>query len=201
MNMGLFNSKEFNLDLPDSNITYYSIFLDHQSADRYFQIFLKDLNWQQHDITIFGKKMPQPRLTALYAVNEVPYSYSNLTLIPKKFTPELLEIQQKLNVLTGKDFTHCLANFYRDGNDSMGWHSDDEKALGTNPVIASVSLGGVRNFQLKHKSRQDQKFKLDLEHGSLLLMAGTTQHFWKHQLPKTKKQVAPRINLTFRTIL
>ncbi len=199
--MDLFNSKEFNLNLPDSNITYYSDFLDPESAYRYFQIFLKELNWQHHDITIFGKKIPQPRLTALYAVNDLPYSYSNLTLIPEKFTSELLEIQQKLNVQTGKDFTHCLANFYRDGNDSMGWHSDDENALGIDPVIASVSLGGVRNFQLKHKNIKDEKFKLDLEHGSLLLMAGSTQHFWKHQLPKTKKQVTSRINLTFRTIL
>lgn len=199
--MGLFNSKEFYLNLPDSNITYYPDFLDPKIAGRYLQIFLKELNWQQHDITIFGKKIPQPRLTALYAINDAPYSYSNLTLIPEKFTPELLKIQQKLKVLTGKNFTHCLANFYRDGNDSMGWHSDDENALGKDPVIASVSLGGVRNFQLKHKNITDQKFKLDLEHGSLLLMAGSTQHFWKHQLPKTKKQVDPRINLTFRTIL
>ncbi|MGM1055555.1 MAG: alpha-ketoglutarate-dependent dioxygenase AlkB family protein [Bacteroidota bacterium] len=199
--MGLFNSEEFKLNLPDSNITYYPEFLDPKIADRYFQIFLKELNWQHHDIKIFGKKIPQPRLTALYAVNDLSYSYSNLTLIPEKFTPELLEIQQKLKVQTGKDFTHCLANFYRGGSDSMGWHSDDEKVLGKDPVIASVSLGGVRNFQLKHKKIKDQKFKLDLEHGSLLLMAGGTQHYWKHQLPKTKKQVDPRINLTFRIIL
>ncbi|MGM0390500.1 MAG: alpha-ketoglutarate-dependent dioxygenase AlkB family protein [Bacteroidota bacterium] len=199
--MDLFNPKEFNFNLPDSNITYYSDFLNPKSADRYFQIFLKELNWKHHDITIFGKKIPQPRLTALYAVNHLPYSYSNLTLIPEKFTPELLEIQQKLKVQTGKDFTHCLANFYRGGSDSMGWHSDDEKVLGKDPVIASVSLGGVRNFQLKHKKIKDQKFKLDLEHGSLLLMAGSTQHYWKHQLPKSKKQMDPRINLTFRIIL
>lgn len=201
MEMGLFNSNEFNLNLPDSNITYHSDFLDPKSADQYFKVFLEELSLQQHDITIFGKKIPQPRLTALYAVNDAPYSYSNLTLIPKKFTPELLEIQHKLKVQTEKEFTHCLVNFYRDGNDSMGWHSDDENTLGIDPVIASVSFGGVRNFQLKHKKIKDQRFKLDLEHGSLLLMAGSTQHYWKHQLPKTKKQVGPRINLTFRTIL
>lgn len=199
--MSLFNNEEFNLNLPDAKITYSSGFLGSEIADRYFEDLMKELNWQQHDIIIFGKTIPQPRLTALYAVNDKPYSYSNLTLVPKKFTAELLAIQQKLKVETGKDFTHCLANFYRDGNDSMGWHSDDEKELGVDPVIASISLGGVRNFQLKHKNLKDQKFKLDLEHGSLLLMAGSTQHFWKHQLPKTKKLVAPRINLTFRTIL
>lgn len=199
--MDLFNFEEFNLNLPNANVTYCVGFLEPKTADRYFQIFLKELNWQHHDITIFGRKIPQPRLTALYAVNELPYSYSNLTLIPKKFTLELLEIQQKVNAHTGKDFTHCLVNLYRDGNDSMGWHSDDEKELGIDPVIASVSLGGVRSFQLKHKNIKDQRFKLDLEHGSLFLMAGSTQHFWKHQLPKTKKHMAPRINLTFRTIL
>lgn len=199
--MGFLNSEEFHLNLPDSRITYYPDFLDPKIADHYFLTFLKELDWKLHDITIFGKKILQPRLTALYAINDLPYSYSNLTLIPEKFTAELLDLKQKLKALTGNDFTHCLANFYRDGNDSMGWHSDDEKALGKDPLIASVSLGGVRNFQLKHKTIQDQKFKLNLEHGSLLVMAGRTQHFWKHQLPKTKKQVGPRINLTFRTIL
>lgn len=199
--MSLSSTEEFNLNLPDAKITYSSGFLSSEIADRYFENLLKELNWQQHDIIIFGKRIPQPRLTALYAVNDKPYSYSNLTLAPKKFTAELLAIHQKLKAETGKDFTHCLANFYRDGNDSMGWHSDDEKELGVDPVIASISLGGVRNFQLKHKKIKDQKFKLDLEHGSLLLMAGSTQHFWKHQLPKTKKQVGSRINLTFRTIL
>lgn len=197
--MEIFKNSKYELNLPDASISYFPDFLRKEKAHNYFEVFLKELEWEQQEIKIFGKKIPQPRLTALNAINEIPYTYSNLTLFPKKLTFELSEILKKLEMETGEHFTHCLANLYRDGSDSMGWHSDDEKELGKNPVIASVSLGGVRSFHLKHKSR-DNKFKLDLGHGSLLLMAGTTQHYWKHQLPKTNKPVAPRINLTFRRI-
>lgn len=187
-------------DLPDANIVYYPKFLNKSEADFYFTTLLKELNWEQHNIKIFGKTLPQPRLTSLYAENNTSYSYSNLTLHPHLFTSELKELQQKLIQLIGCHFTHCLANLYRDGIDSMGWHSDDEKELGKNPIIASLSLGEVRKFQLKHKFRKDLKYDLELEHGSLLIMQGATQHFWKHQLPKTKKNKSPRINLTFRSI-
>ena len=191
----------FRPDLPGADISYYRNFLSKDLGEAYFRTLLENLDWQQHRIKIFGKILPQPRLTALYAEGEVPYSYSGLTLFPKKFTPELQEIRQELEKHTPVHFTHCLANLYRNGNDSMGLHSDDEKGLGRNPVIASISLGATRKFKLKHKGRKDQKFEIDLEPGSLLLMQGSTQHFWKHELPKTKKQMAPRINLTFRTIL
>ncbi len=201
--MELFKNNEDRLDLnlPDGNISYLPHFLKLDFANSAFDIFLDDLEWRQHYIKIFGKLLPQPRLTALYGINDQSYTYSNLTLKPLKFTPILLEINQKLKKLTKINFTHCLANLYRDGNDSMGWHADDEKELGENPVIASVSIGAARRFQLKHRSNSNLKYQLDLEHGSLLLMMGTTQHFWKHQLPKTKKTVSPRINLTFRTLL
>ena len=200
--MELFKNNEDRLDLnlPDANISYFPHFLKPEVANSAFDIFLDELEWRQHYIKIFGELLPQPRLTALYGNNDQSYTYSNLTLKPLKFTPELLEIHQKLKELTKINFTHCLANLYRDGNDSMGWHADDEKELGENPVIASVSLGASRRFQLKHRSDPNLKYQLELEHGSLLLMAGTTQHFWKHQLPKTRKPVSPRINLTFRTI-
>lgn len=188
-------------DVPDASLIYYPKFLNEFEADLYFNNLLKELKWKQHNIKIFGKTIPQPRLTSLYAENSTAYSYSNLTLHPLLFTPELVELQQKLMQLTGCHFTHCLANLYRDENDSMGWHSDDEKSLGKNPVIASLSLGEVRKFQLKHKFRKEIKYDLNLEHGSLLIMQGTTQKFWKHQLPKTKKDKFQRINLTFRRIL
>jgi len=188
-------------ELPDADILYYRNFLSHDSAQEYFKILFENLNWEQHEIKLFGKILPQPRLTALYAESEVPYSYSGLTLFPKKFTSELEEIRKELAKYTPNHFTHCLANLYRNGNDSMGLHSDDEKELSLNPTIASISLGGIRKFKLKHKILKDQKFEIDLEPGSLLLMQGSTQHFWKHELPKTKNQVDPRINLTFRTIL
>ncbi|HSP84103.1 MAG TPA: alpha-ketoglutarate-dependent dioxygenase AlkB [Gillisia sp.] len=187
--------------LPDADILYYPNFLSHDSAQEYFKILFESLNWEQHEIKLFGKTLPQPRLTALYAESEVPYTYSRLTLFPKKFPSELEEIRNELAKYTPVHFTHCLANLYRNGNDRMGLHSDDEKELGLNPTIASISLGGTRKFKLKHKVLKDQKFEIDLEPGSLLLMQGSTQHFWKHELPKTKNQASPRINLTFRTIL
>lgn len=198
--MNLFENPVQDFNLPDASIYYFPNFLRKEVADKYFEIFLKELKWEQRNIKIFGKTIPQPRLTALYAINDIPYTYSNLTLIPKKFTAEISELCEKLKIETGEQFTHCLANLYRDGKDSMGWHSDDEKELGKNPVIASVSLGGVRSFHMKHKNK-DGRFKLDLEHGSLLMMAGTTQHFYKHQLPKTQLPISQRINLTFRRIL
>ena len=195
-----FSTNNKSITLPDADLVYYPNFLDKDPADTYFNSLLKKLQWEQYSVKLFGKTIPQPRLTALYALNSEPYSYSGLKLEPLIFTKELKTIYSDIVKITGSTFTHCLANLYRDGNDSMGWHSDDEKELGENPVIASLSLGAVRNFQLKHKTNSELKYALKLEHGSLLIMKGNTQEFWKHQLPKTKKSLEPRINLTFRTI-
>lgn len=186
--------------LPDADLDYYPDFLNLESANSILITLLNTLQWEQYSIKIFGKTIPQPRLTALYALNSQSYSYSGLLLNPIEFTEQLKTLHQEIFKLTGYTFTHCLANLYRDGNDSMGWHADDEKELGNNPVIASVSLGAVRNFQLRHKFKPGLKHALPLQHGSLLIMKGETQEFWKHQLPKTKKVISPRINLTFRTI-
>ncbi len=187
--------------LPDANLVYYPNFLNNEIANSYFKTFLNTLQWEQYYIKLFGKKIAQPRLSALYASSEVTYTYSGLKLSPKPSTEELKKLNSLLFGLIGQEFTHCLANLYRDGNDSMGWHADDEKELGKNPIIASLSLGAARNFQLKHKSNSALKYALALEHGSLLIMKGSTQEFWKHQLPKTKKEISSRINLTFRTII
>ena len=189
------------ITLPDANLEYYPNFLNTENADSYFQILLNTLQWQQYSIKIFGKTIPQPRLTALYALNSQPYSYSGLKLKPLAFTKELKIIHSEIAKLTGSTFTHCLANLYRDGKDSMGWHADDEKELGKQPIIASLSLGAVRNFQLKHKTNPDLKNTIPLAHGSLVIMQGSTQEFWKHQVPKTNRSIEPRINLTFRTII
>lgn len=201
--MPLFNDHKshFEPNIPDANLQYYPEFLNSDEANTMFLKFLQELKWEQHNIKIFGKSIPQPRLTALYAENTTPYSYSNLTLEPHLFPDELAALQKKITDLTGTNFTHCLTNLYRDGMDSMGWHADDEKELGKNPVIASLSLGAVRKFQMKHKIKKEHRFTLELAHGSLLIMQGTTQDFWKHQLPKTKKVHNSRINLTFRKIL
>lgn len=186
--------------LPDAELEYFPNFLNKEKADLLLQKLLKEVPWQQQNIKLFGKEIPQPRLTAFYAEQGISYTYSGLQLQPNNFSTELWELKQKTQELSGYDFNTCLANLYRHGNDSMGWHADDEKVLGKNPVIASISLGGIRRFQFKHTTNKDLKESIELQHGSLLIMKGSMQHFWKHQLPKTKKEVAPRINLTFRKI-
>lgn len=192
--------KKQSLKLPDSDISYYHNFLGDEDADHYLRIFKTTVLWQQDDIKVFGKVYPQPRLTALFGNNGKPYSYSNITMQPNEFSKELLTIKKKIEQLCNVDFTTCLLNLYRDGKDSNGWHSDDEKELGENPVIASISLGQERYFHLRNKKDKKQKTKLLLGHGSLLLMKGGTQHHWQHQIPKTSKPIAERINLTFRVI-
>jgi alkylated DNA repair dioxygenase AlkB len=198
--MGSLFSEEINLNLPDSEISYVPGFLNTESANSYFETFKNTIPWRQDDIKVFGKTYAQPRLTALYGNNEKPYSYSNITMHPLAFTNELLEIKEAIESKSDVVFTTCLMNLYRDGKDSNGWHSDNEKELGKNPVIASITLGQERFFHLKHRSQKDLKHKLLLEHGSLLLMRGETQHHWLHQIPKTAKPIKERINLTFRVV-
>lgn len=196
----LFDQVPQHLNLPNSTISYYPNFISNELADVYFKKIKTDIAWQQDDIKVFGKVYAQPRLTALYANNNKPYSYSNITMQPHLFTKELLTIKEKIERVAPCSFTTCLLNLYRDGKDSNGWHADNEKELGQNPVIASISLGAPRFFHLKHNTVKEQKHKLLLEHGSLLLMQGETQHFWKHQIAKTAKPIGERINLTFRVI-
>jgi alkylated DNA repair dioxygenase AlkB len=194
-------SNEFiKLPLKDANVLYLEQFYNSETSNILFNTLRKEIQWQQDDIKLFGKTYKQPRLTALYAENEKPYSYSNITMYPESFFKELEQIKSDIEEKIAHKFTTCLANLYRTGNDSNGWHSDNEKELGHNPVIASLSLGATRSFQLKHKTDSSLRFNIELPSGSLLIMKGTTQEFWKHQIPKTKKHVGERINLTFRTI-
>ena len=195
-----FNSEPLTLDLPDAEIVYYPQFFDKEQADSIYTELLQKINWQQDNITVFGKTHPQPRLTALYGNEGKPYSYSNITMQPHPWNSLLQKIKHYLEARTAFEFTTVLLNQYRDGKDSNGWHADNEKELGPNPIIASLSLGAERVFQLKHNTITEAKKSITLEHGSLLLMKGTTQHFWKHQIPKTAKPTETRINLTFRTI-
>ena len=198
--MRLFPRKSLKLNLANSNIRYFPGFFTTEESDYFLRRFKTGVLWQQDNITVFGKVHPQPRLTALYANNDRPYSYSKLVMEPHPFSEELLKIKQRIQTVSEVDFSSCLLNLYRDGHDSNGWHADDEKELGTNPVIASVSFGQERYFQLRHKYDKSLKHKILLAHGSLLLMAGETQHFWQHQIPKTSRAIGERINLTFRVI-
>ena len=184
----------------DADILYYPGFISAEDGREHFSWLLENTPWQQDDIKVFGKIYQQPRLTAFYADNGKSYSYSNIQMDPLEFNPVLNSIKLSVEDICGMRFSSCLLNLYRNGQDSNGWHADDEKELGINPVIASVSLGAERVFHLKHRKNKAWKHKLILEHGSLLLMKGSTQHNWLHQIPKTKKEVGKRINLTFRSI-
>lgn len=196
----LFQSEPIPFNLPDADIIYFPSFLSKTEADSLFLELLENTPWQHDEITVYGKKHLQPRLTALYGNDGKPYSYSNITMHPHHWTFTLQKVKTLVETVSNTNFTSVLLNYYRDGRDSNGWHADNEKELGTNPIIASLSLGAERNFQLKHNTDNSQKKNIILENGSLLLMKGTTQHFWKHQIPKTLKPIGPRINLTFRVI-
>ncbi len=188
------------LDLPDAEIIYYPQFYDKEQADIIFAELVKDIPWQQDEIRVYGKIHPQPRLTALFGNEGKPYSYSNITMQPHPWNSLLQKLKAEIEEVSDTVFTTVLLNQYRDGKDSNGWHADNEKELGINPVIASLSFGAERTFQLKHNLDKNLKKSIVLQHGSLLLMKGTTQHFWKHQIPKTAKPVDARVNLTFRVI-
>lgn len=193
-------TKGFDLKLKDADVWYYPEFFNKVESKHFYNILLSETNWQQDYITVFGKTYKQPRLTALFGNNNKPYSYSNITMHPQPFTEALLKIKSKIEQTINENFTTCLMNLYRDGQDSNGWHADNEKELGKHPIIASISFGATRMFHLKHRHQPELKHRLNLESGSLLIMKGGTQHHWLHQIPKTKKKVEPRINLTFRIL-
>lgn len=196
----LFDTDPVFLNLPDAEVIYYPNFFNKEEADAIYAELISEIPWQQDDIRLFGKTHPQPRLTSLFGNEGKPYSYSNIKMQPKQWNSLLQKIKSQVEQVSDTIFTTVLLNQYRDGKDSNGWHADNEKELGTNPIIASISFGAERTFQMKHNSDKDQKKSILLEHGSLLLMKETTQHFWKHQIPKTAKPIGPRINLTFRVI-
>ena len=164
------------------------------------QRLLEQTEWRQERITVYGKPYLQPRLSAWYG--DLTYRYSGISLEPRPWTPLLLQLRRRIEALTSRDFNSVLLNYYRDQNDAMGMHSDDERELGPEPAIASLSLGENRDLVLQHRTRKDlQTLKLRLESGSLLLMLGPTQRHWRHGIRRTKKTCGPRLNLTFRRVL
>ncbi len=187
--------------LNDAQIRYYESFFTPKEAATIFDQLLEETLWQQDPITVFGKTYPQPRLTALYAINTKPYSYSGISMKPKIMTPLLQKIKHKIASISEAEFTSVLLNLYRDGKDSNGWHADNEKELGKNPIIASLSFGENRFFHLKHRRNKEDRLKVLLKSGSLLLMEGNTQEHWLHQIAKIARPIGPRINLTFRKIM
>ena len=189
------------LALPDGEITYVPGLFSAPVGDRLLSDLSGAVRWTQPKITLFGKRVFSPRLAAWYGDQESVYRYSGLVNQPLPWLPELLEIRRRVQQYMGLGFDGVLLNLYRTGQDSMGWHSDDEKELGENPVIASVSLGAPRRFLLRHRRSSDLPVhEVSLEHGSLLLMQGTTQKNWRHSVPRIRNQDSPRLNLTFRRI-
>lgn len=200
--LDLFNSSKTNTERKQiQNGEYLHIinFFDKSTSNNYLQTLLNTIDWKQEKMNMYGKELLFPRLTAWYGDNDKPYSFSGITLKPKQWTKELLEIKSKVETKTDVSFNSVLLNRYRNGNDSISWHTDAEKELGKNPIIASVNFGATREFQLRHIHTKE-KLSIELSHGSLIIMLGELQHFWQHQIPKTKKPVSERINLTFRVI-
>lgn len=194
--------KAFENLLPERGSTVYiPSFLEPGQSQDLYEILKNQVTWKHESIKMFGRSVLQPRWTALYGDPEVSYTYSGITMKPLPWLTSLSELRHSIEELLGEKFTHVLLNYYRDGQDSMGWHRDNESSLGQNPTIASISLGASREFQMRSIHDKGEKLTVVLESGSLLVMGGESQHHWEHQLPKRKKIEGGRINLTFRKIL
>jgi len=195
------NEKIENL-LPKQGAAYLheGLFSVDESA-KYMEELMTGIRWKQEPIVIFGKQVMQPRLTAWHGDSGKSYRYSGILMEPTPWNKTLLEIKAKIEKITGVTFNSALLNQYRHEKDSMGWHRDNEKELGMNPVIASVSFGEVRRFLFRHYLEKSLKKELYLNSGSLLMMSGETQKHWEHSISKQSTPVGPRINITFRTIL
>ncbi len=190
------------IPVEDGDISLLGTFLDPGSGDELMDYLLREVPWTTPVITLFGRRVNSPRMAAWYGDPGAVYRYSGLENRPLPWLEPLAELRRRVEAVTGNRFNSTLANLYRDGNDAMGWHSDDEKELGESPCIASVSIGATRRFRMRHRFRQDvPPVSLDLPHGSLLLMSGDTQKYWKHAVMRTRKSIGPRINLTFRQVL
>lgn len=199
--MSLFEADPTENLLPfDGTVNYFGKIMDHQQATNYYETLLNTIEWKNDEAVIYGKHIITPRKVAWYADQNFPYTYSNTTKQALSWTKELLELKQLTEKISGTTFNSCLLNLYHNGNEGMAWHSDDEKALQKNGTIASLSFGAERKFAFKHK-RTKETIALILEHGSLLLMKDATQTNWLHRLPPSTKLFAPRINLTFRTMI
>jgi alkylated DNA repair dioxygenase AlkB len=187
--------------MPDAEVAVFHEFFQPSESDHFFEKLLTQTNWRQDKIRMYGKQIDLPRLTAWHGDPGKNYSYSGISMQPDAWTEPLLQVKRRVDSAAGVRFNSVLLSLYRTGQDGLSWHQDNEPELGENPVIASVSFGDVRSFQFKHKYKKELRtVSIDLTHGSLLIMRGTTQQFWVHQVPKTSRPVRPRINLTFRVI-
>ncbi len=192
--------KTKNLLPADGIVNYYGQILTSEEAQKYYLALLNDIEWRNDEAIIFGKKIITKRKVAWYGERPFEYTYSKVTKLALPWTKELIELKQLTEHESGDTYNSCLLNLYHNGTEGMAWHSDGEKDLIKDGAIASLSFGAERTFAFKHKATKE-KVSLTLEHGSLLVMKGTTQTHWLHRLPPTKKISQPRVNLTFRTIV
>ena len=195
------NQTQYSTSFKQLEIENIKDFFNENESDILFNLLKKDIEWKQDFIQMYGKSYPLPRLTAWYGDKNKRYTYSGITMKLLSWTRELLKIRRKLEVFSQQEFNSVLLNYYRSGNDSVSWHSDDEEELGKLPIIGSLSFGGERRFRFRNKRNKNLNQTYELQNGSLLLMKGATQKFWEHEVPKTKKKVKGRINLTFRFIV
>lgn len=185
----------------NAEVVFYESFFDEEESCKFFHALSNEIDWRQDKIKLYGKEVDLPRKTAWYGDRNKSYTFSGIHLAPKPWTPTLLQIKERIETIAQVHFNSVLLNFYRSGSDGISWHTDAEPELGINPVIGSVSFGEARRFVFRHQHDKNEKKELVLTNGSFLLMAGETQHYWQHQIPKTSKKVEPRINLTFRIII
>lgn len=198
--LALLGHQIVDIDLPDAELEYRPQFIRNTEAWTLYERILAETVWQQETIKVYGKEHLTPRLSCWMGDPSADYGYSNLMMKPVPWSNTVLSVKRHLALATGDSFNSVLINYYRNGQDSNGWHSDDEPQLGQNPVIASISLGATRDFHLRHKTEKQHNHKMALENGSLLMMRGSTQRYWQHHIPK-RARAAGRINLTFRTIV
>lgn len=196
MQFSFFDKKQETLIDHDGIVEYYPQFFD--ASEELFQRINAEVKFTQNFIRIWGKELSLPRVESW--IGDKAYTYSGLTLKPHPWTSSIYLIKEQIEKYLSQDFNSCLVNLYRTGEDYVGPHADDEKELGSEPFIASVSLGASRRFVMKHRYEKDRQCEVLLQSGDLLVMKGVFQHFWLHSLPKMKKEMNPRINLTFRTI-
>jgi len=187
-------------NLPTELLEYYPHFFDPEMSRTLLEKFIVSTPWEQKTLSMYGKKILTPRLTAWYGDSGTDYSFSGTKHDPIPWTEELLMIKKQVEPLAKTTFNSVLLNYYRDGNDSVAWHSDNEDVLGERPVIASVSFGQVRTFDIRNKHDHRKKYSVRLEEGSFLLMKGDLQINWEHRIAKSKVPMKPRVNLTFRVI-
>jgi len=190
-----------NLIPKDGEVYLYNSFFNAEESSYFMNKLLEEIEWKQEPIRIMGKEIMQPRLTAWYGDPNKPYSYSGIKMLAHPWTDPLEQIKKRIEFKFGLEFSSVLLNLYRNERDGMGWHRDNEKELGPDPTIISLSFGQSRVFQLRRYKEKSKPILLELHTGSLLIMKGATNHYWEHRIPKTSQHLQPRINLTFRNII